>query len=99
MTFLKALYTCGHPFSVDHSLVCKKRGFISQRHDNIKNILTSALSKICKNVESEPGLIPLDNEIFALRSANTSDEARLDIKAGGFWSKGVTAFFDVCVTK
>ena len=29
-----------------------------------------------------------------LRSAVTSSEARLDIKAGGFWSRGVTAFFD-----
>ena len=28
----------------------------------------------------------------------TSPEARLDMKAGGFWSRGVTAFFDVRVT-
>ena len=27
----------------------------------------------------------------------TSREVRLDIKAGGFWTPGVTAFFDVCV--
>ena len=36
--------------------------------------------------------------MFALRTANTADEARLDIKAGGFWAKWVTAFFDVRVT-
>ena len=89
---------CGHPFNVDHALVCKKGGFVAQRHDNIKNLLTSQLAKICKDVESEPGLQPLDNEVFSLRSANTSDDARLDIKAGGFWEKGVTAFFDVRVT-
>ena len=36
----------------------------------------------------------LDNERFNFRSAVTS----LDLKAGGFWSRGVTAFFDVRVT-
>ena len=89
---------CGEPFSVDHALICKKGGFVAQRHDNIKNLLVSSLAKVCKNVESEPHLQPLDNETFTFRTANTSEEARLDIKAGGFWSKGVNAFFDVRVS-
>ena len=33
-----------------------------------------------------------------MRIANTTPEARLDIKAGCFWSRGVTAFFYVRVT-
>ena len=71
---------------------------VAQRHDGIHDLLTSVISKVCKNVETEPHLQPLDNERFNLRTANTSPEARLDIKAGGFWSRGVTAFFDVRVT-
>ena len=46
----------------------------------------------------EPHLIPLDNEHFPLRSATIGDEARLDIKAGGFWRRGQNAFFDIWIT-
>ena len=49
-------------------------------------------------VEIEPHLLPLDNERFNLRSTVTSSDARLDIKAGRFWERAVTAFFDVTVT-
>ena len=68
------------------------------RHDNVKNLLVASIAKVCKNVQCEPRLLPLDNERFALKSAITGDEARPDIKAGGFWSRGVNAFFDVRVT-
>ena len=49
-------------------------------------------------MEIDPRLQPLDNERLHLRSAVTSSVARLDVKAGGFWSRGVTAYFDVRVT-
>ena len=77
-------------FNVSHALSCKKGGFVA--------LLTSLLSEVCKNVQVEPHLQPLDNEVMNLRSATTSSDARLDVKAGGFWSRGVTAFFDVRVT-
>ena len=89
---------CGDRFTVSHALSCKKGGFVAQRHDGIRNLLTSLLSKVCKNVAVEPHLLPIDNEVFDLRSTVTSHEARLDIKAGSFWSRGETAFFDVRVT-
>ena len=89
---------CEDAFSVEHALSCKKGGFVARRHDNIRNLLVASLTKVCNNVQSEPRFLPLDNESFALRSANTSEEARLDIKAAGFLSRGVNAFFDVRVT-
>ena len=49
-------------------------------------------------MKREPLLQPLDNEVFNLHSTVTSREARLDMKTGGFWTPGVTAFFDVRVT-
>ena len=89
---------CGEKYTVCHALSCKKGGFVAQRHDGVRNLLTSLIGKVCTNVEVEPQLQPLDNERFNLRSAVTSPEARLDFKAGGFWSRGVTTFFAVRVT-
>ena len=71
---------------------------MAQRHDLVRNLLTSLVSEVCKNVQVEPHLQPLNNEVMNLRSATTSSDARLDVKAGGFWSRGVRAFFDVRVT-
>ena len=78
--------------------VIKTRSFVAQRHDDIRNLLTSLLSKVCKDVEIEPHLLPIDHKVFNLRSTVTSPEARLDIKAGSFWSRGETASFHVRVT-
>ena len=70
-----------------HALSCKKGrgggGVVAQRHDAARNVLTSLLSKVCKNVQVEPHLQPLDNEVMNLRSASTSSDARLGVKAGG----------------
>ena len=71
---------------------------MAQRHDSIKDLFVSLLDRVCKGVKSEPHLIALDNETFHLKTTNTSDEARLDIKANGFWRKGQNAFFDIRVT-
>ena len=93
---LPSYCACGEVFTVNHALTCKKGGFIAQRHDTIQDLLTSHISKVCRNVE--PLLQPLHNEVFNLQSTVMSREARLDMKAGGFWTPGVTAFVDVRVT-
>ena len=50
---LPSYCACGEIFTVNHALSCKKGGFIAQRHDTIRDLLTSHLSKVCKNVETE----------------------------------------------
>ena len=67
---------CGEKYTVCHALSCKKGGFVAQRHDGVRNLLTSLIGKVCTNVEIEPQLQPLDKERFNLRSAVTSPEAR-----------------------
>ena len=87
----------GENFHVQHVLICKKGGFVSQRHDHIRDLLIVAINKVCLNVQSEPHLIPLTGEHFRYKTANTNYESRLDIKARGFWKYGQTAFFDIRV--
>ena len=84
---------CGDKFTVRRALSCKKGGFVAQRHDGVRNLLTTFIDKICNNDEIEPRLQPLDNERFHLRSAVTSSEARLDIKVGGFRQEELRHFF------
>ena len=89
---------CGEKYTLCHTLSCKKGGFVAQRHDGVRNLLTSLIGKVCTNFEVETQLQPLDNEWFNLKSPVTIPETRLDLKEGDFWSLGVTAFFDVRVT-
>ena len=95
---LPSFCACGDRFTVKHALTCAKGGFISQRHNSLRDFFTILLNKVCVDVEHEPHLLPVNNEHFDLRTSNTKNDARLDLKARGFWRRGQTAFFDVRVT-
>ena len=45
----------------------------------------------------EPRLVPLSGEGLSNQTANRSNEARLDVRARGFWERGQQAFFDLRV--
>ena len=54
--------TCGKLFTVDHVLMCSKRGFPSLKHNEIKDLTADIVSKICHNVCMEPALKHLSGE-------------------------------------
>ena len=68
------------------------------RHNEVRDLTATLLNEVCKDVATEPPLQKVSGERLPL-SANREDEARLDIKAEGFWSCGnrQAAFFDVRV--
>ena len=80
---------------------CRHGGFHTLRHNEIRDLLTGRFREVCHDVSVEHCLQPLTGEQFPA-STNKSDEARLDIRARGFWGTGrgrgqQDAFFDVRV--
>lgn len=77
---------CGKPNNVDHALSCAKGGYTYMRHDNIRDTEAKILSEVCRDVTTEPHLIP---------STELGNQARLDISARGVWSALDKTLFDV----
>ena len=78
-------------------MVCPYRGFPIIRHNEVRDLTATLLTEVCHNVATEPSLQPISAETFPNATANTSDDARLDVKARGFWCRGQGAHFDVRV--
>ena len=87
---------CCKLFTVDHALSCLKGGFIHRRHDEIRDLPAATIDEVAHDVSIEPPPTPLSGEILP-SSANTTDDARVDIAARGFWQRCEKAFFDVRV--
>ena len=86
---------CGTPNDVNHCMSCKKGGFICFRHDEIRDLTARSIRDVCPNVTTEPRLLPLGGERLPYRTANTSNEARVDISASSFWTRGQRAYMDI----
>ena len=87
---------CGKPFDANHALSCPTGGFPTIRHNEVRDLLASLLTEVCRDVAVEPVLQPISGETFQRRSTSTDNGARLDIRARGFWgSRSESAFFDV----
>ena len=65
------------------------------RHDEARDLTTQMLKGVCHDVSVEPVLLPLEGETFSHLTANTSSDARVDVSARGFWTRGQRAFFDI----
>ena len=86
---------CGQTFNINHAMNCKRGGFVTMRHNNIRDFEANLLRKVCVDVETEPQLQPLDGEnVIGL----TGDESKPDVRARGIWRPGQNAFFDIRVT-
>ena len=87
----------GTPFSTNHALACSHGGFPTVRHNELRDLFGELLTEVCQDVRVEPCLQLLSGEVFSYRSANTAPDARANVRARAFWTRGEDAFFDVRV--
>ena len=89
---------CGQSFSSHHAFSCPTGGMPSIRHNSVRDLTADWLREVCHDVVVEPCLQPLSGETLRGSTSNREDDARLDIRANGFWgSRFERAFFDVRV--
>ena len=87
---------CSQKFDMDHAMSCKKGGYVSRRHDRVRDILANLMSDVASEVHTEPSLQPLTGETVQ-SGTNIDKQARTDIAARGYWQDCEMAFFDVRV--
>ena len=75
-------------------MICKQGGFVILRHNSLRDTTAKLLEQICKDVETEPPLLPVTGERLTPGS-NISDNARLDISARNLWTLLASAFIDI----
>ena len=85
---------CGKKNDVDHTLICAKGGYVAMRHNALRDLNAEFQSEVCRDVKTEPRLLPLNNEEVEGTSA---DRAAPDISSRGLWSTFQRTFFDVRV--
>ncbi|PFX13801.1 putative trafficking protein particle complex subunit 2 [Stylophora pistillata] len=93
---IPSVCACGENFTVDHAMICKRGGFVIQRHNELRDLEADLLSIVCTDVEVEPVLQDITEEQLS-RGSNRAQDARLDVRARGFWDPQSSAFFDVRV--
>ena len=68
-------------------MICKRGGFIIQRHNELRDSEAELLRTVCSEVVIEPVLQDVKGEELN-RGANTAPDAWLDVVAGGVWHEG-----------
>ena len=89
---------CGKAFNISHALSCPHGAFPIIRHNDVRDLTARLMSEVCHDVQLGPHLQPLSGELLRYKSAKHEDDARVDIRAAGFWGcRHHRSFFDVRV--
>ena len=86
---------CTKKNDIDHTLSCKKGGYVIMRHNRIRDLEAELMREVCTDVKTEPHLLPLANPNRV--NGNTSENARLDVAGNGVWGPMERTFLDIRV--
>ena len=53
---------CGAKNDIDHVMTCKKGGYVSFRHNALRDTKAELLKEVCRDVRTEPLLLPTDEK-------------------------------------
>ena len=84
---------CGEENSIDHTLNCKKGGYVAMRHNRVRDLEADLMKEVCHNVQIEPELLPIAND--GNRRGNRAEKARLDVAGVGVWGAYEKTFLDI----
>ena len=84
---------CKEPNTIDHTLCCKKGGYVALRHNRVRDLEAELMKEVCHNVQIEPELLPIDSD--RPRTGNTPEKARLDVSGIGVWGTYEKTFLDI----
>ena len=87
---------CKKSFDSDHAMQCMLGGYVTRRHNRIRDLVAKLLNSVAHGVQIEPPLQSLTGEALE-DTANQDNESRLDVAARGFWQEYEMAFFDIRV--
>ena len=98
MVYQVTVCVCGHELTTSHALSCPSGGYPTACHNEVRDVIADAMRSVCRDVETEPELLPFDNEDLAGRTTSRSLDARVDLRLPGFWTRQQRAYFDIRVT-
>ena len=81
---------------IDHLLICPLGGYTHLRHNSLRDTFAELLSVFCKDVSTEPSLLPTTEELET--GTVTGDAAKLDVAARGIWVPFEKTLLDIRVT-
>ena len=73
---------------------CKKGGFVSIRHNDLRDLTAKMLSEVCKDTEIEPKLTTLTEKELDSRTAKITNEKNLKLEHMEFGKEGNKAILD-----